>query len=564
MQPFPRFDPATTFDLSGLWSFAFVPDVPDPVKLDPAAVVCDDVITVPGVFDATPAYAGRRGTGVYKTKVSVETQRRSQLRFDGLGLWARLYVDGESLGDYDLPYVGWTVDVPASDRPIREITLVVDNRLDPQRTPLVEPYFDFYLYGGVYRGVWLRVLDGCAVEEVRVTVRAWKTGRISVVATVTDMPEEHPSLEIAFDEGEFSSVQEANWNKREVVFEAEVPDAQPWSPESPQLHTLRLRLKDDVFETRFGLREIRVDGPRLLLNDDPLILRGVCRHEAHPQFGPALPAAQLLQDVQLLKQMHCNFVRGSHYPQDPRFLDLCDELGILVFEESLGWEARLQHLESDHFGERLEAMTRQMVRRSFNHPSVIMWGFLNEGHSEMPESRPLYERLVSAIREEDPTRPVTFATNRLLNDVNLDLADIISTNCYPGWYAAPEDGVRPLDTIVPRIDQFLDHLKDKGLDDRPFLISEIGAGAIYGWHDPLNTHWSEEYQADLLQVVCDKCREDDRITGLSLWQFCDIRTYADSQALTRPRAFNNKGIYDEYRRPKLAVRTITQNFERWS
>lgn len=560
MLPFPRYAPSSTVDLNGLWSFAFVPDVADPASLNPGSVECPDLATVPGVFDATPACAGRRGTGVYKTTVAIEPRQRAQLRFDGLGLWTRLFVDGQPLGVHDLPYSGWTVDLPPSDLRRREIALVIDNRLDPQRTPLVERYFDFYLYGGVYRGVWLRLLNGPSIVEVRVTVRDWQKGNISVSARASETPDDGLPLEIAFDGGEFSSVEGADWDQTSIIFETQVPDARPWSPQHPHLHTLRLRLGNDVFETRLGLREIRVDGSRLLLNDQPLKLRGVCRHEAHPQCGPALPYTQLLEDIQLLKKTGCNFVRGAHYPQDPRFLDLCDEVGLLVFEESLGWQAQLEHFENPHFVDSIELMTRRMVRQSFNHPCVIMWGFLNEGKSHLPESRAVYERLSSAIREEDPTRPVTFATNRLFDDVNLDLADIISINIYPGWYAPPQEGVRPLDTIVPHIDKCLDHLRNAGLDDRPFIISEIGAGAIYGWHDALNAHWSEEYQAELLRVVCDKFRDDDRINGLALWQFCDIRTYADANALKRPRAFNNKGIFDEYRRPKLAARTVAECF----
>ena len=85
-----------------------------------------------------------------------------------------------------------------------------------------------------------------------------------------------------------------------------------------------------------------------------------------------------------------------------------------------------------------------------------------------------------------------------------------------------------------------------------------GRDAIYGWHDPLNNHWSEEYQADLLEVVCRKFRSDERIMGLAVWQFCDGRTYADSRALMRPRSFNNKGIFDEYRRPKVAAKVFAR------
>ncbi len=423
---------------------------------------------------------------------------------------------------------------------------------------LVEPYFDFYLFGGIYRGVSLRELPEPAVLAARVTVVDAAAGKIRVAVEASAQPT--AALEVAFDDGDFEEVGGVRWENHTAEIELEVPSPRAWSPSDPRLHTLTLRLGADTFETRFGLREIRVDGPRLLLNGEPLKLRGVCRHEAHPQFGPALPDALILQDVQRLLDLGCNFVRGSHYPQDPRFLDLCDEHGLLVFEESLGWQANEKHFTDPRFAERLVLQTREMVRRSFNHPSVILWGFLNEGRSDLASSTPVYEALAAAIREEDPSRPVTYATNLPFDDLNLGFADIVSVNCYPGWYSPEDAGPRPLGEIVPHLDGILDHLHAAGHGAKPMIVSEIGAGAIYGWRDPHQAHWSEEYQADLLAVVCEKFRSDDRITGLAIWQFCDGRTYTDSHALKRPRAFNNKGLYDEYRRPKLAVARVREAF----
>jgi len=258
-------------------------------------------------------------------------------------------------------------------------------------------------------------------------------------------------------------------------------------------------------------------------------------------------------------------VRGSHYPQDQRFLDCCDEMGFLVFEESLGWgyDAEL-HGREDFLDANLR-QTRLMVRNSFNHPSVILWGFLNEGGSHDPATRRLYESLVACVRDEDPSRPVTYATNRLwegVGDRHLDLVDVVSLNMYPGWYARDHSAARPLGEVVPRIRAAIDEVASLGAGDKPLIVSEIGAGAIYGWRDPLMAHWSEEYQRDHLRLVCDEVVANSRIAGIALWQFCDSRTYATARALGRPRAFNNKGTFDEYRRPKLAAEAVKEAFAR--
>ena len=92
------------------------------------------------------------------------------------------------------------------------------------------------------------------------------------------------------------------------------------------------------------------------------------------------------------------------------------------------------------------------------------------------------------------------------------------------------------------------------------IMSEVGAGAIYGFHDRFRTFWTEEYQADLLEEILKYFFSRDRIAGISLWQFIDCRTYASAYALSRPRSFNNKGIFDEYRRAKLAAEVVTRFF----
>ena len=558
--PFPRYDPVLTHDLSGYWRFAFVGEVGDAESLDPTTIACDDTAAVPGVFDATPAYAGRRGVALYRTTFELTPDREAQLRFDGLGLWARVFVDGQLLATHDLPYSGLTVRVPAADRRVRTLDLLVDNCLHPRRTVLVEPYFDFYLYGGVYRGVWLRELVGPSLDAALVTTLDRATGRVRVDLRAVAPPPPDTPLTAAFDDAEPAPVVEVAWCEHTAALELTVPNRRIWSPDDPQLHTLTLRLGDDRFAVRFGLRDVRVDGRRLLLNDEPLKLQGFCRHEAHPQFGPALPDALLEHDVQLLRQLGANFVRGSHYPQDPRFLDLCDENGLLVFEESLGWQPRDHHFRNPYFVDRCEVQTRRMVRTSYNHPSVILWGFLNEGDTHEPSSRPVYERLSAAIRDEDQTRPVTFASNHPYDEQNFDFADVISVNTYPGWYADPAEGPRPLETIEPALDRLLDHLAEQGQAEKPFILSEIGAGAIYGWHDPLRGYWTEGYQADLIDLVVRRFLADERMTGLSIWQFFDVRTYADAHALKRPRAFNNKGVLDEYRRPKIGAAAVERLF----
>ena len=285
-----------------------------------------------------------------------------------------------------------------------------------------------------------------------------------------------------------------------------------------------------------------------------------CRHVAHPQFGPATLESLMVSDLQLLKGMGCNFVRGSHYQQDPCFLDLCDEMGFVVFSESTAWNPDIKQQSDRNFINAQLDQTEAMVVTDFNHPSIILWGFLNEGASEVEGSRECYAELIGLVRRLDPSRLVTYASSRHLSDLFLDLIDVVSFNFYPGWYSPDRENEYPLGEVVPKIREMLDGLEKLGLGAKPFLISEIGAAAIYGCRDQLGGFWSEQYQSELLRLVCEETVSNPKVAGLSIWQFCDIRTLRGSGALTRPRGFNNKGTFDEYRRPKAAYDTVKSIF----
>jgi len=266
----------------------------------------------------------------------------------------------------------------------------------------------------------------------------------------------------------------------------------------------------------------------------------------------------LVADGQLVRDLGCNFVRGAHYPQDVRWLDLCDEMGFMVWSEVLGWQHTAQHLTDPHFMQAQLTNLEEMVASAFNHPSVIMYGILNESRSDDAECRPGYERLLSRLRELDPTRLVTYTATRPEKDLCLDLVDVIAVDCYPGWYdERPENIPQYLDGIAGTIDS-------RGFDDKPLMIAEIGAGAIWGWRDWNAGYWSEQYQVRLLETeMRHLLAEESRWCGMTIWQLCDCRTSETTgRALGRPRNFNNKGIVDEYRRPKMAYELVRSYYRR--
>lgn len=573
---FREHDVRAVVDLEGIWDFAFLGDVdPDDVRV--GEIVFPDRMAVPGCFDATPAYAGQRGLVAYRRELPFEADVPHRLVLWAIHHWCRVFVDGEVVGEHAGGFTRFEIDLPM---PVRaqapklgrsELVILVDNRFDYERSPLHLEYFDWYHYGGIAGGAELHRLGACWIDALEAETVALTPPTVQVTARYG-----------AVTPGELTVT--FFWNDREVLSETatlsgtegaitrifEVPDAALWSPEAPNLHMLSVRLRgethdgqavDDDWRTRVGLRKIETRGQEILINGHPVKLLGFNRHAAHPQFGHAIPEMVMVSDIQQLQDMGANFVRGSHYPQDLRFLDLCDEAGVLVWSEAIGWQHEAAHLTDPNFVNAQLSHIDEMVAEARNHPSVIMWGILNESHSHDPACRSGYEALLGRLRDLDGSRPVTYASNHPFGDVCLDLVDIVSVNCYPGWYGSE------ITAIPAEIDRITDAL-DAATDDResqagkPLIVSEIGAGAVYGWRDWNGARWTEQYQVDLLKTVIRHLFVDrERFAGLAIWQFCDCRTSeAVHKILGRPKGFNNKGVVDAYRRPKAAYGAVKRAF----
>ena len=562
MSFYPKYKKRNCCSLDGIWDFHFIEGDKNPDKLKIESIKYDDRMPVPGVFDATPKYAGKRGTGIYKNVIETNSNSKSLLKIEGLGLWAKIYVDNEAISTIRIPYSGITVDIPENKKTRRELVIVINNMYDDELTPMFHQYYDFYGYGGIYRSIELQQISECFIDSVVIQTIDIEKGVVKLLITLAGEVPKKQNFLIAFDNAdakEFSL--DIDNNIAEIEFS--VPEFEIWSPKNPNLHTVTVATEDDDITERFGIRIVSTENGQITINGTPTKLLGFCRHEAHPEFGPVQPLQLMIEDLQHMKKMGCNFIRGVHYPIDQRFLDLCDELGFLIWEETLGWQNTSEQYQNKDFYQLQMLQIKQMIKNSANHPSIILWGFFNEGNSE-DITTDIYEASCRLIREKDPTRLVTYASNHPYSDLYWKYVDVVSVNIYPAWYAWDKEKVRPLNEIGETIDKVKEYVKKVGFSDKPFILSEIGAGAIYGWHDQLNSHWTEEYQADYLEEVCNITVNGDSVSGLAIWHFADCRTYNSCKALFRPRAFNNKGIMDEYRRPKSAYKVVSKIFQSYN
>jgi len=273
----------------------------------------------------------------------------------------------------------------------------------------------------------------------------------------------------------------------------------------------------------------------------------------YPQLGPSLPTSQYQADLDLLQlDLHANFVRGAHYPQDGRFLDMCDQRGILVWNEALAWGNQPPVLTNTSFMAAELGTARAMLASAANHPSILLWGFFNEGVSNDPASTPSYAAMAETFRA-DRSRLVTWASNRKRNDLGYKYADVISFNSYPGWYGGDAD------SVVPSWEADAAWVASEW-PSKPFIISETGAGGVAGNRSDNLSRWSEEYQALVDGLDAQVAVNSSQIAGLALWQFTDIKVDQLNSSAGRPGGINNKGVFDQYRRPKLAAQRVAEIF----
>lgn len=545
-------------DLEGLHDFVFLGAV-DPAKVKPANIKFNDRITIPMMYDMLPDYAGQRGLAAYRILVDLPMAGTWRLRLGGVHHWCQIFINGKSVATHSGGFTTFDTDLTHLLAGPQEIILLVDNRYDFQRCPIHHERSDFYHYGGISQGAELHYIAPVAINRVFISTTDHRKGTLQVrVQTRAELADKLPLL---------LTINGRIWHEEEIklkpglqdhTFTLDVNELSRWTPETPNLHMLGVELGADDYQERFGVREIKIKGKDILLNGKPLTLIGFNRHESYPNVGPATSDNIRLFDVQILRKMHCNFVRGAHYPQHPRFLDLCDEMGLLVWSEALGWQNKADVIADPHFQNAMDSHISEMVLGDFNHPSIFCWGLLNESESNVAKSKPGYRRFIRHIKALDPTRPVTYATHVGETDLCLDLVDILALNIYPGWYYKTPDDIRNHNAIEER----MYHKNVKPHTRKPVIISEIGGDAITGYTDWTNQRWSEDYQADLLEAIITRLFLDKRLVcGLAIWQFCDMRTSESTSIIFgKPTGYNRKGVVNEYRLPKRSFHVVAKKF----
>ena len=560
-----------TIDLNGPWKFKLDPDN---VGMDKEAWMLKDLtdaetVIVPSCWNNELRLLNYEGAAWYQKKFEIsEDYNKSDFLFEfgSVMTKADVWIDGEWVCDHYGAFTAFRF-FRCLDSGEHTLTVRADNSFDKYSFP--QRYTDWFNYGGIARDVSVSPLGGLSILDNHIIYTLsddLKSVKIHAELELYNCFNYEGSFDLSVTVGEnviYSGSVYADNCHMPFTFstpEVVIDSIELWDVSSPKLYTVVAKTECDDLIDKVGFRKIETQNNDIILNGRPIELLGVNRHEDHPEWGFAFPAKLMKRDIDLILEMNCNTIRGSHYPNSKIFLDMLDEKGILFWSEIPMWGCGFswELLADPVIIDRGLTMHKEMTKQYYNHPSIIIWGMHNEidttKETSLVITKPFYEHL----REHGGNRLITHASSHPLYDLCMDYDDIICANVYYGWYKGD------FDTWDKFVVNYKNRLIEKNWLGKPVIMSEYGAAALAGFHSHFDTvRWSEEYQRDLLEYTIELFHKTDYMRGTYIWQFCNIRTSPEMD-INRARYFNNKGIIDEYRNPKAAFFKVKELYGKYS
>lgn len=586
----------TVIDLNGLWKFKLLKNEAEFV---PGKELEDfEWIAVPASYNdqkEDPAYRRFAGLSVYQRKVvipSLYKRERLVLRFDAVTNAATVYVGAKEVVRHKGGYLPFEVEL--SEEIVAEeelfLSVVVDNRVNNSTLPVgnekgsiaffgsdnagipsVEagkeyqeainlPNFDFFNYAGINRPVRIYSTPKTYIEDVIICpdlAEDGKTGLVNyqILTTGAGELENNAGSEkvyVAIKDATGKVVATAEGAKGTI----ELPEANLWwpAPGVPYLYTACVTFEEDCYEQTFGIRTVKVEGKKFLINGKSFYFKGFGKHEDFMVHGRGLDLCLDVKDAGLIHWLNANSFRTSHYPYAEEMYDLCDREGIVIIDETpavgIGAGAAIDPYKKFPIKEHHEDVIREMIARDKNHPCVVMWSLGNEPDTEhFPESAYEYwHSLYELAHSYDPQeRPVTMVCcqNDYTKDIITRTMDVVCLNRYYGWYNLSGD----LDAAMYALNMELDFWEKIG---KPVMFTEYGADTVAGMHATVPEMFSEEYQAQFLLSYGEAFDKRDFIVGEQMWNFADFGTI---QGPMRADG-NKKGLFTRDRKPKLSAHAI--------
>ena len=554
--------------LSGPWSFKLDKDKVGKSEGWQNGFEDGETIIVPSVWNTELGNLMFEGCGWYQKKFKT-AGGTLLLEFESVMTEATVWLDGNLIGTHYGAFTAFEFIVKEALAGEHTLVVCADSTISKQSFP--QRYTDWFNYGGIARDVALHELNGISILVNHIIYELsedLKSATVNAEIELYNASSDALSSPVSIKIGDTTIYNEKitldGYEARVVKTPCVVlNDISLWDTESPKLYTVVAETDTDDLIDKIGFRKIETKDNNILLNGRSIELRGVNRHDEHPDWGFAFPPKLMKKDLDLILDMGCNTIRGSHYPNARIFVDMLDERGILFWSEipmwgcGFSWEA----LQDPVIIDKGLSFHKEMTRQYYNHPSIIIWGMHNEIDSSKDFTLPLTKQYYEHLREFGGNRLITHASNHPLNDVCMGYNDIICINIYHGWYNYGGKGT--LDDWDKFVVDLKNRLSEMGWLGKPVIMSEFGAAALAGFHSPFDTvRWSEEYQRDLIEYCIELFHKTDYMRGTYVWQFANMRT-SPSMDINRVRYFNNKGIVDEHRNPKLAYFKIKELYEKY-
>ncbi len=576
-------------DLSGFWNFQMDPDEVGEAQKWFSGLGSPRTIAVPGSwneqFEEAYHYLGM--AWYIRDDIFIPPSWQGQqiyIRVGSANYFARVWVNGQAVGEHEGGHLPFAFDISSHIRwnEPNIIAIQVENHLQPNRIPagniqqkrttgfsLGSGYppatFDFYPYAGIHRPIILYSVPPSSIEDITVITEIQGTAGIVRVNVTQRMDSGAGQVKLqGHSVAAESSLTFSNGMAEAVL---EVANAQFWSPESPYLYKLTVTLGDgdqitDRYILEVGIRTVEVRGTQLLLNGKPIYLKGFGRHEDFFASGRGLNQPLIVKDYSLMKWIGANSYRTSHYPYSEEEMQMADREGMLIIDEIPAVSLNFLGSEDD-ISARLAMCKQQLqelVSRDKNHASVIMWSVANEPFGsfiarmmgqDVPsdydtKGRDFLHELIKLAKDIDASRPATLVGMMMSPAEWLDLADVILINRYYGWYTQTgriQEGAAGLEQELDELAQL----------NKPLMISEFGADTVAGLHSLPAKVFSEEYQAELIQMYLDVTAKKDFVIGMHIWNFADFQA---TQSTGRVGGMNLKGVFTRDRTPKMAAHIL--------
>lgn len=525
-------------------------------------------VSVPHTWNVMSEYSEYEGFAWYRRTFTAPAKSQNghlRLRFEAVFYLARVWLNGQYLGQHEGGYTPFEFDITSAVKPGEEnvLAIQVDNLRATNRIPvMIRPdwSFDWWNYGGITREVSLEFTNQAYIERQQVVSIPHLTGmdeadsaQISASITIRNISDRAFDAVIRadlLDEATGRSVLRspasvlfpvAANDRTEVEMEVILTSPKLWHFDHPNLYRWSASLLDmegnilHTNEATIGIRSVELRDGYYYLNGEPVRLVGITRHADSPGQGAAETVTAMAADYNDLKTLNEVFSRPAHYPQHKFILDYADRNGILLIPEVPAWQLTQEQMLSQQMRELEKQQLREMILEDFNHPSVWAWSVGNEIESETSAGVEFVKEMVAYVKSVDPTRPVGFASNRLGARPWFDAtkeSDFVLMNQYFGTWAGPKQGLGPALDVI-----------HKTWPEKTVIISEYGFEPHWNdlWGPPTSSLNVDEFYfvpegtssdseaADLVrrQLITEQLevfRSKPFIAGAVFWTYQDYRT----------------------------------------